>query len=81
LCTSGKWVELAADLHDAAKPAVPARLAQAAPRLYVVRRGDTLGGIARRHGCTSGDLAQINHLKPPHFLLQVGQELRVCSRR
>lgn len=76
LCASGKWMELAATLHAAALPAAPARPML---RKYVVRRGDTLGGIARRHGCSSGDLAQLNHLKPPRFLLHVGQELRVCA--
>lgn len=79
LCTSGKWAELASDLHAAALPAAPA---QPAPRRYVVRRGDTLGSIARRHGCSSGELAHLNHLKPPHYLLKIGQDLRVsgCGR-
>jgi membrane-bound lytic murein transglycosylase D len=79
LCTNGKWVELASDLHAAALPAAPA---QPTPRRYVVRRGDTLGGIARRHGCSSGELARLNHLKPPHYLLKIGQDLRVsgCGR-
>ncbi|MDE2257476.1 MAG: transglycosylase SLT domain-containing protein, partial [Xanthomonadaceae bacterium] len=75
LCTSGKWVELAADLHAAAEPVAPAR------RLYVVRRGDTLGAIARKHGCSSGDLARLNHLRPPHYLLRIGQDLRVSGCR
>jgi membrane-bound lytic murein transglycosylase D len=78
LCTSGKWPELAADLHAAALPTAPA---QPVPRQYVVRRGDTLGGIARRHGCSSGELARLNHLKPPQFLLKVGQDLRVSGCR
>jgi membrane-bound lytic murein transglycosylase D len=78
LCTSGKWAELAADLHSAALPAAPA---QPATRQYVVRRGDTLGGIARRHGCSSGELARLNHLKPPNYLLKVGQDLRVSGCR
>jgi membrane-bound lytic murein transglycosylase D len=78
LCTSGKWAELAADLHSAALPAAPA---QPASRQYVVRRGDTLGGIARRHGCSSGELARLNHLKPPQYLLKVGQDLRVSGCR
>jgi membrane-bound lytic murein transglycosylase D len=78
LCTSGKWAELAADLHSAALPAAPA---QPASRQYVVRRGDTLGGIARRHGCSSGELARLNHLKPPQYLLKVGQDLRVSDCR
>ena len=78
LCTSGKWAELAADLHAAALPAAPA---PPTPRSYVVRRGDTLGGIARRHGCSSGELARLNHLKPPHYLLRVGQGLRISGCR
>lgn len=78
LCTSGKWAELAADLHAAALPAAPV---QPAPRIYVVRKGDTLGGIAHKHGCSSGELARLNHLKPPHYLLRVGQDLRVSGCR
>ena len=78
LCTSGKWVELAADLHAAALPAAPAHTV---PRRYVVRRGDTLGSIAHKHGCTNADLARLNHLKPPRYTLRVGQDLRVLECR
>ena len=85
LCTSGKWAELASDLHSAALPVVPAApvRGKGAPRLYVVRKGETLAGIARKLGCTSpGELARFNHLKPPDYLLRTGQDLRVagCSR-
>ncbi|MBS0569818.1 MAG: transglycosylase SLT domain-containing protein [Proteobacteria bacterium] len=78
LCTSGKWVELAADLHAAALPAAPA---QPPARQYVVRKGDTLGVIARRHGCTLEGLARMNHLRPPHYALRVGQDLRLSGCR
>jgi len=78
-CASGKWVELAADLHSAAQPVVPARALR--QTVYVVRKGDTLGTIARKHGCSSpSELARLNHLKPPNYLLHVGQDLRICSR-
>ena len=84
LCTSGKWAELASDLHSAALPVVPATIkGKGAPRMYVVRKGETLAGIARKLGCTSpGELARFNHLKPPDYLLRAGQDLRVagCSR-
>lgn len=85
LCTSGKWAELASDLHSAALPVVPTApvKGKGAPRMYVVRKGETLAGIARKLGCTSpGELARFNHLKPPDYLLRTGQDLRVagCSR-
>ncbi len=78
-CIGGKWAELAADLHAAALPVAPA---SPAPRAYVVRKGDTLGAIARKHGCENRELARLNHLKPPHYLLRIGQDLRVsgCHR-
>jgi membrane-bound lytic murein transglycosylase D len=85
LCTSGKWTELASDLHSAALPVVAAApvKGKSAPRVYVVRKGETLAGIARKLGCTSpGELARFNHLKAPDYLLRTGQDLRVagCSR-
>jgi len=81
-CAGGKWVELAADLHSAAQPITPPpAVRESRPRLYTVRRGDTLAAIARKTGCSSaGELARINHLKPPDYLVRIGQELRVCSR-
>jgi len=81
-CAGGKWPELAADLHSAAAPITPpAPVRETRARLYTVRKGDTLAAIARRTGCSSaGELARINHLKAPDYLVRVGQELRVCSR-
>jgi membrane-bound lytic murein transglycosylase D len=78
-CAEGKWVELAADLHAAAAPAAPQEVA----RVYVVKKGDTLGSIARKNGCASSEqLARMNHLKPPHYPVHVGQDLRLsgCTR-
>jgi membrane-bound lytic murein transglycosylase D len=81
-CAGGKWAELAADLHSAAAPITPpAPVREVRSRLYTVHKGDTLDAIARKHGCSSaGELARINHLKAPDYLVRVGQELRVCSR-
>jgi len=81
-CAKGKWVELAADLHSAALPAAPPEVVrESRPHMYVVRKGDTLASIARKHGCSSaGKLARINHLKPPDYLVRVGQDLRICAR-
>jgi len=80
LCTTGKWMELAADLHAAALPATPAFAAT--PRTYIVKRGDTFASIARKNGCASADqLARANNLKV-HHPLKAGQDIRLsgCSR-
>ncbi len=75
-CTQGPWLQLASDLHSAALPVAPP------PRIYVVRKGDTLGAIARRHKCRSARaLAQRNHIRPPHYLLHIGQHLHVSQCR
>jgi membrane-bound lytic murein transglycosylase D len=74
-CASGKWAALAASLHAAALPVPPPS------RTYVVRRGDTLGSIARRHHCSRADLASTNRIKPPRYLLHVGQKLRLTGCR
>jgi len=83
-CTGGKWVALARDLNAAALPVVAQNKSAAHPRNYVVRKGDTLDAIAHRHACGSaGELAGLNHLRPPHYALHVGQNLQIpslCSR-
>lgn len=43
---------------------------------YTVRRGDTLWGIARRHGTTVSALASLNHIANPD-LIYPGQELNL----
>ncbi len=87
-CANGKWVALASELNAAALPVVAQTKSSARPtgkvRSYVVRKGDTIASIAHRHACgSSSELVAINHLKPPHYALQVGQNLQipsVCSR-
>ena len=55
-------------------PAVAAP--EPATRTYVVQRGDTLSGIARRHGLSVARLADFNGLARSHHVT-VGQRLRI----
>ncbi len=55
-----------------------ARGKDAAPRVYAVRQGDTLGAIARRHGVTTTALARANGLDPKRPL-RIGQKLTLPS--
>jgi membrane-bound lytic murein transglycosylase D len=76
-CTDGPWPILAADLHSGTVPKPPPS------NHYTVRRGDTLGRIVRKHGCSSvREVARRNHLRAPHYMLHVGQRLTLphCSR-
>ena len=46
--------------------------------IYTVQSGDTMSQIARRHRCTSvGELAAINNIRPPRYMIRVGQSLKV----
>jgi membrane-bound lytic murein transglycosylase D len=83
-CASGQWASLASELHAAVAPVVAARMAAASrPRAqiansYVVRKGDTLAGIARKLGCSDPRaLAQANGLRAPQYAIRIGQTLRV----
>ena len=46
------------------------------PTYYVVKRGDTLSGIAARFGTTYQRLMQLNGIRNPN-LIYVGQRLRI----
>jgi len=60
-------------------PSAPgARGPGAAPRIHVVKKGDTLGAIARRYGVTSTALARANGLDPKRSL-RIGQKLTIPS--
>ena len=61
----------------AAAPA--SRVASSAPVVHVVRRGDTLTGIARRHGSSVAALRRANGLSSS--LIRAGQTLRVPGAR
>jgi LasA protease len=45
---------------------------------YVVKSGDTLSSIARRHGCDVGSLIQVNGIADPNTL-EVGRRLQIPS--
>ena len=50
--------------------------------VYTVRRGDTLNKIASRHRCAGvREIASINGIRPPRYVIRVGQQLKVpgCS--
>jgi murein DD-endopeptidase MepM/ murein hydrolase activator NlpD len=49
-------------------------------RMYVVRRGDTVYGIARLHGVPTRAVIDANGLRPP-YELAIGQSLTVPSTR
>ena len=57
-------------------PAVHEPAAPQKPQRYRVRRGDTLGRIARRHGTTVDALVAMNNVDQPH-LIKTGQVLRI----
>ena len=79
-CASGHWPTLAADLHAASDPSMPASMRI---RHYRVRRGDTLSGIVHRMGCSDiRRVARMNHLRAPHYAIRAGHTLKLphCSR-
>lgn len=69
-CASTAPLTFARSLHDAAYPEKPPQVE------YVVRPGDTLVRIAKRHGCGSvGTLASRNDIRGPRYAIRVGQTL------
>ena len=64
----------------AAAPAVREPATPRKPQPYRVRRGDTLGHIAKRHGTTVDMLVAMNDLDQTHFI-RPGQVLSVPARR
>jgi murein DD-endopeptidase MepM/ murein hydrolase activator NlpD len=57
-------------------PVTSSRLAAPVADTVVVRRGDTVYALARRHGRTARDLIDANDLEPPYTLFP-GQRLRL----
>jgi membrane-bound lytic murein transglycosylase D len=73
-CLEGEIVERARELHDANYPDEPELI------IHTVRRGDTLGRIASRHRCASiQEIAAINKVRPPRYVIHVGQRLKIPS--
>ena len=86
-CAGGRWQKLAADLHAAVIPTPPPSVAKsraasaqrATAKTYVVRRGDTLSAIARKHGCNAAAIGVANGLRAPHYSLKPGQTLKLTG--
>jgi len=71
-CVEGPDLARARELNEASHPAVPEAIE------YVVRNGDTLGRIASRFRCASlGELAELNRVRPPGYVIREGQVLRI----
>ncbi|HET6603793.1 MAG TPA: transglycosylase SLT domain-containing protein [Xanthomonadaceae bacterium] len=74
-CVSGAHATAARQLASAQRPApVPVRE-------VTVRQGETLNGIAQRHGCSVRALADANGLQPPRYMIRVGQRLKLTGCR
>ena len=70
-CLDGPLVQTAEELHDANYP-------YGEMIAYTVQPGDTLGRIASRFQCVSTrELASINNVRPPSYIIRVGQRLRI----
>ncbi len=75
-CAGGELLARARELNDANYPAQPAMIP------YQVRSGDTLGRIASRYPCVGlQELAEINRVRGPSYLIRVGQTLRIPECR
>ena len=66
--------------RTAAAPTVREPVQPQRPQRYQVRRGDTLGRIARRFGTTVDTLVAMNNMDQAHFI-KPGQVLRVPAGR
>jgi membrane-bound lytic murein transglycosylase D len=65
------------EVAEVPAPALPEEPAPLPPSLvHVVRRGETVGRIAKRYGVSEKDLLALNHLSNPN-LVRVGQKLQV----
>ena len=89
-CAEGPMLAMSTDLHSAHPPSVPKnapnRLAIKSKggkaghgKSYVVRKGETLGAIARKFGCDVRTIATANNLRAPRYAIHAGQQLSVPS--
>ncbi|MCX7555852.1 transglycosylase SLT domain-containing protein [Xanthomonadaceae bacterium JHOS43] len=83
-CQDGPMLAMSRELHDARPPVAPSVASRATGGgSYTIRKGDSLHGIAHRHGCTVQGLANTNGIRAPKYLIKPGQRLSLsgCSRR
>ncbi len=70
-CLEGERIDQARLLHEANYP-------YGEMIRYTVQRGDTLGRIAARFRCsTVRQIAATNNIRPPRYVIHVGQQLRL----
>jgi membrane-bound lytic murein transglycosylase D len=62
----------------AAKPTPPTGVIGTGSERYVVRRGDTLGKIAKKHGMTEEQLMELNNVRNRQFIYE-GQVLALAA--
>ncbi|MFQ5398544.1 MAG: LysM peptidoglycan-binding domain-containing protein [Anaerolineae bacterium] len=74
LIYAGQTLEIPADSAVPLPPPSPQPTPPVATTTYVVQRGDTLSGIARRFGVTIAAVAQANHITNVHYII-AGQTL------
>ncbi len=71
-CLAGELLAEVRLMHDANYPERPEMIP------YKVRQGDTLGRIASRFPCVNvRELAAVNTIRPPRYLIRAGQRLRI----
>lgn len=71
-CRDGELIASARRLFDANYPEQPEMIP------YTVRKGDSLGRIAARYPCVSlRELAAINRVRPPRYVIRTGQRLKI----
>jgi len=70
-CLDGVLVQRAYELHEARVPEII---------LYTVVRGDSLIKIAKRFYCTTKEIAVINNLRGPKYIIRIGQKLKIPDR-
>jgi membrane-bound lytic murein transglycosylase D len=72
-CIDGPLVELAASLQASRRPG---SIANAGGRAYVVKSGDSLASISRRHQCPGPEaIARANNIAAPKYLIKPNQQL------
>lgn len=75
-CTEqGPWMLTARVLHDADYPEQPDVIR------YTVQRGDNLAMIALEHRSSVQELAELNRIRPPGYVIHPGQQLTVPARQ